>query len=281
MLQNKVVMAGGLTYLRLMKQQTPFYLKKIRDEFELRKNRRSNYSLRSFAMFLEIEAASLSSVLKGVRRLSKTKVAKVASKLNLSPEESSQFISSNLPPKKNIMEENKLSDTEQFKLNSETHFRIISEWEHYAILSLVETIDFQPKSKWIAERLGISDLRARICVENLLQAGLIKAEDINIILTHRGLKTTEDVPSHALRKARKQDLELALNSIDEISVELRDFSSSTMTLNLQDLQELKKMIRDFRKCFMSRAEKKKGNEVYKLSVQLLPLTKRRSSRETN
>ncbi len=256
----------------------PYYLKKLRDEFEARTARRPDYSLRAYANFLEVEAPSLSGVLKGARRLAKSKVAKVADKLNLSPEEKDLFIKSNRSDSEVTKQPSAVVN--RYQLDSETHFRIIAEWEHYAILSLVETVDFKPHSKWIAERLGISDLRAKICVENLLVAGLISTQGESIVLTHQGLQTTEDAPSKALQRARKQDLEMALNSIDEISVDLRDLSSCTMTLNTEDLQELKMMIRDFRNRFMTQAEMKKGKEIYKLAVQLFPLTKIGSPNES-
>lgn len=261
-----------------MKETAPYFLKKLREEFSSRTERRPQYSLRSFAKYLEIEAPSLSGILKGKRKLPKNKIQKVAEKLNLSPQERRLFIESNNAKNKNI-QEIPMTDIERKRLNSETHYRIISEWEHYAILSLVETRGFRFEPNWIASRLAISNLRASVCLENLLQAGLIKAEGKKIILGQAGLETTEDISSQALKKARKQDLELAQNAIDEVAVELRDLSASTMTLNIEDLQELKAMIREFRRKFMTRAESKQGNEVYKLAIQLFPLTKLGSENE--
>ena len=260
-----------------MTKQVPFYLKKLRDEFEARASRRNGYSLRAYARFLGVEAPSLSSVLKGNRRLAKSKIEKVADRLNLSPHERVQFISSNLGKSTLPTDESPKRE----KLDPEVHFRIIAEWEHYAILSLIETRDFKPQSPWIAERLGISDLRARICIQNLLEARLIKMDGTTILLNQQGLETTEDVPSQAIRKARKQDLDQAMDAIEEVSVHLRDLSSCTMTVDINDLEDLKKMIRDFRRKFMSRAESKKGNEVYKLALQFFPMTNLGSQNETN
>jgi uncharacterized protein (TIGR02147 family) len=106
-----------------------------------------------------------------------------------------------------------------------------------------------------------------------LEAGLIQGDGSTLKVTHRELSTSEDVPSQALRKARRQDLELAMNSIDEVAVHLRDLSACTMTMDTDDLQEFKEIIRDFRKRFMKKAESKSGNQVYKLAIQFFPLTK--------
>jgi len=251
-----------------MSTETNYYLKTLRSDFETRQARRPDFSLRAYARYLGVEAASLSGVLKGTRRLSKTSVTKVAERLNLSPNERETFIKSNgsaVAPT--------VAPVKRFKLDEETHFRLISEWEHYAILSLMETPDFQSKTSWISQRLGITVLRAQICLENLLEARLIVADGAGFKTTKQQLATTEDVPSAALKKAREQDLELAMAAIDDVAVELRDLSSCTMTADPADLPEMKKMIREFRQRFMSEAEKKPGQEVYKLSIQLIPLTK--------
>jgi uncharacterized protein (TIGR02147 family) len=153
------------------------------------------------------------------------------------------------------------------------HFQIIADWEHYAILSLAETENFQTNTKWIAKRLNISELKAQTCIDNLIQAKLISVHGKKWNLTHQALKTTEDVSSVALRKARKQDLIAAMNAIDEVSVGLRDLSACTVALDPADLFELKELIRDFRKRFMKNAERNSGVEVYKLAIQLFPLSK--------
>lgn len=259
--------------IRLMKASVPFFLKKLREEFEARAKRRQGYSLRAYARFLGVQAPSLSSVLNGKRRLAKGDVDRVADKLNLSDMERAQFTKSCRAKSDYLSDSPEVSDIERKLLDSEIHFRIIAEWEHYAILSLLETEGFKSDFNWISRRLGISELRARTCTQNLLDAELVQVEGSQLTLNQAGVTTTTDIPSQAIRKARAQDLEQALIAIDEIDLELRDFSSCTMTINLSDLQDLKLMIGDFRKRLMNRAEARMGHEVYKLSVNFFPLTK--------
>ena len=47
------------------------------------------------------------------------------------------------------------------------HFSVISEWYHFAILSLAETQDFKSYPAWIAGRLGISQKDAKAAVLTL------------------------------------------------------------------------------------------------------------------
>lgn len=258
-----------------MEKQIPFHIHVLRSELDKRIEKNASYSLRSFAKNLAIDAASLSSVLKGQRSIAKKKVKAVATKLDLSPKEINLFVNSNNMKALFQQETNKLS----FQLDDEVHFKIISEWQHYGILSLFETKNFPKKhtkkdlQNWVADRLGITKSKAQACLENLLQSNLIRHENNQWFLTQSGMSTTEDITSSALRKARKQDLLLAEKAIEEVQTELRDMSSITMTVNLDDLIMLKKQIRSFRKKFEQLAEAQAGSEVYKLNLQFFPITK--------
>ncbi len=255
-----------------MTNPEPFYLQTLRNHFNAKIDRRKNYSLRSYARYLEIDPASLLGVLQGRRGIPKSKSKKIAEKLNLSPSEIELFSKSNLMRKSTANFEF-IPEEKSHILKDDVHFKMISEWEYYAILSLIETKNFQSDPKWIAQRLTISEHKARQCLNHLLELGFIRPHGRTLRAVHKNIATTSDRPSSALRKARQQDLELAMQAIDEIAIHLRDLSSCTMTMNTSDLQDFKEIIRDFIFRFMKKAESKKGNEVYKLSVQLFPLTK--------
>jgi len=250
-----------------MSTVVPFYLKVLRSDFEEKLKRNSGYSLRAYSKFLGIQAPSLSGVLNGNRKVPKKKIEEVTKKLNLSPSEKSLFIQTNLSKNASVP-----IHSLDFVLDDEMHFKVIAEWEYYAIMSLVQTKDFKYEEKWIAGRLGITNYRARACIENLLQLNLVVEKDSTLLLTNKGLTTTHDVASAALKRARLQDLELARQSIDKVSVENRDLSSVTMTLKKNDIPKFKEKIKEFRREFMKDAESKTGDEVYKLSIQLIPLT---------
>jgi len=252
-----------------MNNVTPFYLQKLRSEFEIKSNRNDKFSLRSFAKFLEMDPSTLSAVMKGLRRVPKARVQQVMNKLSLSPKEKSAFKETN--NNKSMVFKSGF-DHLDFEINEELHFKVIAEWEYYAILSLIETKGFKFDQKWIAGRLGITIYRVQVCIESLLALGLIVKNKTGIKLGQQGLKTTEDISSTALKKARRQDLELAAPIIDNVDVELRDLSSVTFTLEKKNIANVKEEIRNFRKRIAFMAEQKKGEEVYKLSVQLIPLT---------
>ena len=57
-------------------------------------------------------------------------------------------------------------------------------------------------------------------------------------------------------------------------MELRDFTSMTMAIDPEKLTEAKKKIREFRRGLSEFLEAGKKEEVYRLNIQLVPVTKR-------
>ncbi len=246
----------------------PSYLSTLLREYERRKKLNPSYSIRSYARYLGIHPSSLSNVLRQKRRLPDEVAHKIALKLVLSPKERARFVLSNSPQPMT-----EFSSKTDIQLTEEIHFKVISEWQYYALLSLIETENFRSDTKWISQRLGLSELKVHSILSDLRQLNLITTDNDNFKTNYLNLRTTEDIPSEALKRARREDLKLAEQTLDEVSVTLRDFSGSTLTVAQADIPELKKMIRDFRKKFMNKAENKPGNQVYKLGIQFFPVTK--------
>jgi len=225
--------------------------------------------MRSYAKYLNLNAPVLSEILKGNRAVPKNKIEAITLKLNLSPKETTLFNKSN-KNWKTVFNEN--IHGLDFTLNEEVHFNIMSEWEHYAILSLTETKGYQSNIPWIAKKLSISEYRTKVCIDNLLHANLLELKNKIYKCTTSGVKTTTDISSNALKKGRKQDLIIAEKAIDEVDVSLRDMSTIVFTLNKKLIPEIKDDIKKFRRKLAKKSESIPGEEVYKLSVQLFPLT---------
>lgn len=213
------------------------------------------------------------SILKAKRKIPKGQVERIADRLNLIGKKKKLFIQSGLNEfgSSSIVHQSLVDD--QFVLKEEVHFAIVAEWEHYAILSLIEVKDFKSDIKWIAGRLGLDVGRAQYCINNLLNAGLVRQNGSQLELTHKsGVFTDGELMKKAIQRSTVEDIEQSLVKFHEIDRASRDFSSGTMTVNLKDLPELKKIIRDFRKKLISFAEFEDGEEVYKLNVQFFPVT---------
>jgi uncharacterized protein (TIGR02147 family) len=242
----------------------------IEQEFIRRKQERKHYSLRQFAKKLGVPPGRLSEILSKKRRITPAIGEKWADKLEFSPQEKNAFLRSvylrDLPP------ENLTSFPEQTELKEEV-FHLISDWYHFAILSLINTDRFNPSPINMSKRLGISVVEMRNALQRLEKLKLIKREKETWVRTQEHLTTTWDIPSAALRKSHRQELERAIEGLEIIPTELRDVSAFTMAVNPTRLPEAKKLIREFQRKMEKILETGKRTEVYTLNIQLMPVTK--------
>ena len=86
------------------------------------------------------------------------------------------------------------------------------------------------------------------------------------------MRTTEDVASEALKASHHDTLELAHKKLNEVPVELRDFSSMTVAVDQKKIPEVKAVIREFRQKMGELLKAGNKSDVYQLAIQFFPLT---------
>lgn len=262
-----------------------YHLKKLKTEFSVRKRRNSNYSLRSFSNLMGLHSSIVSAILCSKRSVPLKHIDMIAKNLKFTELEKKYFLYSVNQQKKDKKnkKENKEIESNSFKstdssryqeiLTEEKHYSVIAEWEYYAFLNLIETIDFNNDRRWIARRLSVNIERVEKVINDLLELELIDQDDEGCFYrTARELNTTQDVFSKALRKSHKEILEIAKNKIDEIPIERRFFSNSTISVDVKNINMAKELIRDFRDKLSKVLENGERAEVYNLSLNLFPLT---------
>lgn len=245
----------------------------LREEFSVRQRKNSSYSLRAFSNLLEIAPGTLSNILSGNRSLPKRKVGQVIKKLGLPPHKAKILENACwTKPSLAMLARAKLRDENALILD-EINFKILSEWEHFAVLSLIETDSFKSDDSWIAQRLSITKPVAQQVLNRLLAAKLILQDSKGRFTKNfEKLVTTEDIVSTALQVSHKDNLKLAESKIESVAPNLRDFSSVTMAIDPEQIDIAKTLIREFRKKLSSKMESGKKKAVYRLSIQLFPLT---------
>lgn len=243
----------------------------LSQEFLRRREKNAAYSLRSFARSLSISSGALSQILARKRPLSAKSAKKICERLGYSPDVTVRFLEMtqrefcrSLAPQK----------VRQLDLDV---FRLIADWYHYAILSLLETKGASSTPQWIARRLCITPVEARGALERLLRLGLLRKEGNHLKPQQTTLTTPHDKPSGALRKLHRQSLERAIASLEEVPVELREISLVTMAISPKKLPIAKEMIRRFRRSLTRLLEDGERTEVYNLTIQLVPVTKGEST----
>lgn len=128
----------------------------IEKDFKRKAEAGPGLSLRSYADFLGISKSTLSKILNGDGHLTPKVFEAIAPKLNLSPEQCADILSK-LKSNKKQKDIRNTQEDESIKLQME-EFNMISDWYHCAILYMCDIDDFQSNPKWIAKRLGFSDV---------------------------------------------------------------------------------------------------------------------------
>lgn len=245
------------------------YRKYLRDKLEESLKTNADFSLRAFARKCKLSASHLSRIMRGLRGLSAKQATILAQSLGLSPEEKNHLLSmiGNIPGS----EEEASSSYHVLDMEK---FRTISEWHHFAILALVKTMRFRAEPKWIAHRLNININTASHALQRLQELGLLYQKAGRWYAAEDGMiQTAHDIVSVAVRENHRQHLQLAAQSLETISIDLREFENASIPMRLKDIPEAKKRIRTFLDRFIKDFEVNQAEEVFQINVQLHPLTK--------
>lgn len=238
----------------------------LQHELEKRVKRNPAFSLRAFAKYLNISPATLSQVISQKRNLSMKKGAEILNQLGFSPSEQLNLIAD--IDKKNI-------ETQKFQI-TEDKFKLISEWFYLAILSLGELPNAKADPRHIAKRLNITVAQANIALQRLERLSIIKIENGFFKQIHPPFKTTDDIPSNAIKTYHMNVLNLAIEKLETVDVKEREYSAVTMAINSKNIEKAKEITRKYKKELSKILETGKPDRVYHLSIQLFPMDTKES-----
>lgn len=255
----------------------------LRTRFEELRLKNSSFSARSFARRLNINSGALSAILSGKRNVSVKLAERIADKLLLDPQERhellSKFSNRKIPSKNSAtgVTTGELIDAQYLKVSA-AQFRMIADWEHFAVLSLLDTNDFESNNEWIAKRLGVSEKRISVVMDNLLQLNLVALNnDGKLFKTNENIRSPDDIADISIKRSHEQAMDQAKSSLHRDSIEDRDFSSITMAIDLKKLGMAKELIRKFQDELSDLVETGDRTEVYRLSMQMVPISVLRKS----
>ncbi len=258
------------THTHSQTKPEPFALQVLKAEYLERVRKNPQYSLRSFAKNLGVSHSLLSLVLNGQRKISRSFMQKICEKLNLTTSKQKMLLQ-----ELNGIGAEVASQSEMHKLSLE-QFALISEWQHYAILSLLEIPDTKFDPVFIGQRLGINPMLAKVSMQRLYRLGYIEKtngkwkQKTNPIIVENINSTLSS------KKFQRQLLKKAAESLELDPVEVRELSSMTFAFDPKHLPYAHKRIKDFRRQLCKELEEfGKPQEVYNLTVQLCPVSRRR------
>lgn len=240
-------------------------IKLLKNELEERKKKNSRYSLRAFAQSLGISAAQLSQLLSGKRNLTPEVLRQIAEALHLSPEEERSLLTQMF-----LGEQGSRSEAKQKRQLEEDEFRLISDWYHYAILSLGKVRGAKADPFWIADRLGISPTEAREALARLRRLEILD-EGKTLKQKSAPLNISSKVPSRAIQAYHRRILGMAMDKMADVPVEKRDYSAMTFAADPTKIPQARKMVEDFQDRLADFLQTPNSKEVFILACQLFSL----------
>lgn len=230
--------------------------------FKKRQERNSAYSIRAFSRDTGVAKTSISEAMNGLRCLSSGNIDILATTMNLD-DETIMRLKDDLSA---------VSDRGR-ALFVEDEFEVIKDWHYLAILNLAKLPDNQCHAEWVSERLGLSLELADESLKKLLGLGLLENIEGKLVRTLQPITTSVDIPSASIREHHRQSMEKAIVALEEVSVELRDYTTVTYVLNPEKIPEVKKLIHTFHRKLGKILPVKNATDVYRLNIQFFPLTK--------
>jgi transcriptional regulator with XRE-family HTH domain len=241
-------------------------IERLQRTFAERSRKNPQYSLRAFARSLGIDSSTLSAILRRKRPLTAKMAKKLIEQLDIDDTAESQMLllgAIGAPE----------SDGPRYTELALDVAEVLSSWEHFGILALLELDDFVADARGISHRLNIPIAIVLEALGRLEKLGLAQNRKGRWSLTGKNMATPSDIPSAVLRRGLRQNIERALTSLESDPVQVRDVTGITMAIDSAKLPEAKKLIRDFRRRLSAVLENGKKNSVYRLNIQLVPLTK--------
>ncbi len=241
-----------------------FIVKFLNEELVRRKRLNSQYSMRSFANFLEMDNSTLSKILNSKRAVGTKLAIKILKKFHLNEDKIEE-----------IIKFQKMEGDEFVPLSSEA-YSMISDWYYYGILELIRLDEFIGNTAWIADRLNIPIDQASEAIKRLIEYKFIEIDDQGKWIDLTGGNTThleKGSTTGAKRNHQKEIMKMGIEAIDYVPIEKRSHTSLTFAVDTEKIDEAKDLITKFRRDMAKLlSDGKKRDEVYHLGIQLYPIT---------
>lgn len=261
------------------------YLKR---SVEILREQGSDFSFRKFSAAAGFTSPNfLILLMKGERNLSKESALKIATTFGLENHQKNFFVSlvqynqaKDSTEKFNYAQELvKLKSKNQLYFINENQFQYYSHWINIAIRELVQSHP-DLRAEQIADRLSpkqrVSDVEKSLTI--LQELGLINRVHGRWVVTDKNISTGEKFIAASVVEFHKQVIELGKQSLDRYPKAERDITASTVSLNPETFEKIRKRMQEFRLEILAIAETEAAaanstSEVYQFNFQIFPLTK--------
>lgn len=267
------------------------YREILKAEFLKKSEKNKGFSLRRFAQILDLQASFLSEVLNNKKNLSDEMAAKISEKLSWSTSEKEYFFNLvQLEKTKDPLVKEKIEtrirnlQTEQNQTNlypfhdlSVDQFKIIADWQHFAILGLLDQ-DVKPQSSSIlAQKLGLHVYDVEIALSRLKRLDLVEesADSCYSKVKHH-VTINSATPNQALKHYHKQMLSKILEAQDEQTPLERYTGTENLLLTKEQKELAHTIFEEALQKVLKLSQESKGNtnsELYHCGIHMIKLSK--------
>ena len=258
--------------------------------YRLRKKSQPWFSYKSIGDRVGMDASLVAKVLSKARHIAEDTVPRFVDLCGLSERQAAYFdamvrftkAKEDVEAKEWFEKMLSLQLPEAHRLDGQS-YAFYKRWYHNAIRAALDYFPYdgtdpQALADHLRPALTAEEVRGSVAL--LESLNLIKKDASGFFRpTEKGVTTGSGWKSVAVHTFQSETLRLALDALDRIPKDQRDYSTLTMSLTAEDVGEVQERIRDFRlqlvKFIHSRGP---GDRVYQMNVQLLPLTDCRGSK---
>jgi uncharacterized protein (TIGR02147 family) len=256
----------------------------VRQELELRKQRRPQYSLRAFARDLEMSASFLCEFLAGRQGLSKARSLWIAEKIKLTEEQRAHFwdlIEAKFGQSKDLKNAASVRAAKRSKSESNylslDRFRLMADWYHFVLLELVGLHKVSLSLEDMAQILAIPKAQVSEALLRLQSLGLLLVEHGDGAPIYRAANETTfvggEVSERAVQLAHQQSLGWHADAVDRKDFSERENMTVSFAVAQSDWTALRKAIQDAMLSEINKfaANTKPKDQVVALTMQMVTL----------
>lgn len=264
------------------------YLEFLKDWTNYQKQQKDGFSLRKISKEAKIASGYLPMCFSRQRKLSLKFYEKIKPFLKLSVKEKRFLDLLRIIAESEIPEERvrALTDLQKLADYKENHYseleahQYLSRWYYVAIRELVSLPDFKNDPAWIQDRL-----RGRVSQKEIIEGiqflskygFILMSTSGNFKVAEKQLRCNEGVYKISLGEFHRQMLDIAKNSIDEVSREERILLGHTVALSKEQFDKIQTLLREtLNKIETVDNSSQPETEVYQIELAAFPITKKSS-----
>lgn len=269
------------------------YRQYLKDFYELQKKSTKKFSFRAFAKRAGFSSPNfLKLVIDHKRNLTPDSISMVCNAMQLSDNQREYFrelvlmnqAKSDADKELHFKKMTQLVPSVSKRILGEYAHKYLSHWLYPVLRELVCLEDFKEDPYWIARKLNFKVTVSQInsALEFLKSEGYLKYNAAKKLeLVDKIIQSPDEVASFSYRNYHREMIKQAIESLEVIALNEREFGSLTFVLPKNSVAELKHKIKDFRKNLhlwaVEQIQDHHADVVYQINIQAYPHTKGRLS----